>query len=149
MIHSILKLVLAFKRILLFATLTVFSYTVAAEMVVILHPKVDVESMNSQTLGRIYAMQVKNWKDGQPIKVFTYSTQKDVSRQFIISNIKMQPHQLERLWNRLIFTGIGRTPTVVSSSKEMIEKVKTTPGAIGYVEMPADLSSVQVLEVGQ
>jgi hypothetical protein len=33
----------------------------------------------------------------------------------------------------LVFTGTGLAPTVVGSEREMRERVRSTPGAIGYV----------------
>jgi hypothetical protein len=33
----------------------------------------------------------------------------------------------------MVFTGTGFAPTVVQTEKEMIERVRSTPGAIGYV----------------
>lgn len=120
---------------------------ISAETVVVVNTKIQIDNISSKSLGRIYAMQVKYWQDGQPIKVFTYSTQKDVYRDFVISVTKMQPHQLERLWNRLIFTGTGSAPVVVRNEKEMLQKVRMTPGAIGYVEMEGSLSGVKSLEV--
>ena len=120
---------------------------ISAETVVVVNPQIQIEHINSKSLGRIYAMQVKHWPDGQPIKVFTYSTQKEMYRDFVISEIKMQPHQLERLWNRLIFTGTGRAPVVVGNEQEMLEKIRMTPGAIGYVETKGSLSGVKSLKV--
>ena len=120
-----------------------------AASVVIVNPSVQAEDIDAQTLGRIYAMQIKNWNDGQPVRVFTFPSNSKVHHQFVISKMKIQPHQLERLWNRLIFTGTGRTPTIVNSAQEMLQKVKSTPGAIGYVTDSDVTSGVKVLVVGK
>jgi len=125
---------------------TALSY---ADSTVIVNPSVSTKSIDTQTLGRIYAMQIKNWNDGQPVKVFTFPSNSKFHHQFVISKMKIQPHQLERLWNRLIFTGTGRTPIVVNSEKEMMKKVKETPGAIGYIENGDVTSDVNVLVIGK
>lgn len=125
---------------------TALSY---ADSTVIVNPSVSTKSIDTQTLGRIYAMQIKNWNDGQPVKVFTFPSNSKFHHQFVISKMKIQPHQLERLWNRLIFTGTGRTPIVVNSEKEMMQKVKETPGAIGYIENGDVTSDVNVLVIGK
>jgi hypothetical protein len=36
-------------------------------------------------------------------------------------------------WDRMVFTGTGLAPTVVASEQEMRERIRSTPGAIGYV----------------
>jgi ABC-type phosphate transport system substrate-binding protein len=46
----------------------------------------------------------------------------------------MQPFQLNRLWNRLVFSGVGVAPTELVSQHEMVAKVRNTVGAIGYVD---------------
>ncbi|MEA1990441.1 MAG: hypothetical protein U9N57_14715 [Pseudomonadota bacterium] len=147
MIRSKLKLALPIQSLLVFFILSLPAQMISAETVVIGNSQIKIENISSKSLGRIYAMQVKNWPDGQKIKVFTYSTQKELYRDFVISETKMQPHQLERLWNRLIFTGTGRAPIVVGNEKEMLQKIRMTPGAIGYVEATENLSGIKSLEV--
>lgn len=93
-------------------------------------------------------MQLKNWQDGENIKVFVLPSNHPLHRQFTLKKLKLQTHQLDRLWNRLIFTGTGRTPTVVNSEAEMLQKVKTTPGAIGYVGEHFAIDGVKVLSEG-
>lgn len=105
--------------------------------------------MNTQYLGRVYAMQIKQWQSGVPVKVFTRSPKSDLHREFVISKLKIQPHQLERYWNRLIFTGTGRSPTVVDSEQEMIEMIINTPGAIGYISEKRLLGNLKVIQVVQ
>ena len=120
-----------------------------AGTVVIVNPSVKTKEISTQMLGRIYAMQIKNWNDGQPVKVFTFPSNSKFHHQFVITQMKIQPHQLERFWNRLIFTGTDRTPAVVSNTQEMIQKVKQTPGAIGYVSDSDVTSDVKVLVIGK
>lgn len=143
------KSLMTLQRLMLI-TMVYFSapVTAFAGVSVIVNTSVNIESISAQQLGRIYAMQIKNWNDKQSIKVFTYPANSKIHHQFVISQMKMQPHQLERLWNRLIFTGTGRAPNVVSSAQEMIEKVKNTPGAIGYIENNQYTDDVKVLVVG-
>jgi len=85
-------------------------------------------------LQRIYAMQVKNWADGTPVRVFVLPSNHLLHRQFIIDNFAMAPHQFDRLWNRLLFSGTGRGPQLVASQQEMIAKINSTIGTIGYIE---------------
>ena len=134
------------KRLLIFWIWAgLLNSSAIADTQVIVHPSVVNSSVNSHTLSRIYAMQLKNWNDGQSIKVFVLPSKNQTHRQFTLRKLKLQSHQLDRLWNRLIFTGTGRTPIVVKSELEMIEKVKTTPGGIGYVSGGVDVSGLKVL----
>ncbi|MEA1987678.1 MAG: hypothetical protein U9N57_00555 [Pseudomonadota bacterium] len=139
-----------FKRILfLTAALLFFSLPAQSEMKIIVHNSVSNSSVSTYTLSRIYAMQLKNWNGGQSIKVYMLPSRHKLHREFSLKTLKMPTHQLDRLWNRLIFTGTGRTPEVVSSENEMLEKVRSTPGAIGYVNSNLSLEGIKVLNVGQ
>ncbi len=105
-----------------------------AEPVVIQHAQQKSEVLTQSVLQRIYAMHKKVWSDGTPIKVFTLPDSSPVHRAFVNQYFHMQPYQLKRLWHRLLFSGTGTIPVEVGSLKEMLEKVKNTEGAIGYVD---------------
>lgn len=106
----------------------------AAEPVLIHHPDLKGESLTTPTLVRVYAMQKRVWSDSTPVKVFTLPNDNPLHKAFVHNYLRMQPYQLDRLWYRLIFSGTGARPEEVSSIDEMLERVRTTPGAIGYVD---------------
>lgn len=120
-----------------------------AEYLVVTHPSVTLESLTSLQLRQIYVLQKKRWKTGEKIKVFSFETVQPAYNQFVLSVLKIQPHQLTRLWKRLIFTGTGKAPVGVLNSKQMLSKIKETEDSIGYVEMNAelDLTGVKVLKI--
>ena len=136
------------KNLFAFMLIALFSNTSLASAQVIIHPSVEVDRLDAQTLSRIYAMQIKSWENGESIRVFVFPSRSKLHRSFIISKLKMQPHQLDRLWNRLIFTGTGRAPTIVKSEAEMLQKIQTTPGAIGYVGENAKVQGVKIVNMG-
>jgi ABC-type phosphate transport system substrate-binding protein len=79
-------------------------------------------------------MKQRVWADGTPITVFILPKRSSEHRSFVTGHLKMQPFHLHRLWNRMIFSGTGRQPTELSSQAEMLDKVRSTPGAIGYLD---------------
>ena len=124
-------LLVAMRRILLW---TLFPGLSIASPVLIHHPQLTNEDFSTSSLVRIYAMQKRVWSDSTPIKVFTLSNTSALHKDFVHKYLRMQPYQLDRLWHRLVFSGTGTTPVEVFSIEEMIEKVKNTPGAVGYVD---------------
>lgn len=120
-----------------------------AEIAVIAHPSVTLKQVTPTFLSRVYAMQIKTWPSGNPIKVYSFSSQTPEFNTFVTSKAKLQPHQLNRHWKRLLFTGTSRVPVITNSTNEMIEKVRNNPGAIGYVDissLPTDLKVLTVEE---
>lgn len=54
---------------------TLYLQVAKAEVIVLTHPDVKTEELFATTLGRIFAMQVRTWPDGSPIKFITISHQ--------------------------------------------------------------------------
>jgi ABC-type phosphate transport system substrate-binding protein len=105
-----------------------------AEAVFIHNPDLQGEDFSTDSLLHIYAMHKKLWSDGTPVRVFSLPTNSVTHREFVNKYLHMQPFQLNRLWHRLVFSGTGSAPKQVASDAQMLEIVKTTPGAVGYVD---------------
>jgi hypothetical protein len=104
---------------------------VAAEVIV--HPSLMKVSLDRGFLRAVFTMRVREWPDGTPIRVFVLPDDNPLSDQFYRERLGMYSYVLRRAWDRMVFTGTGFAPTVVSSETEMIERVRSTPGAIGFV----------------
>ncbi|WP_317931503.1 hypothetical protein [Halioxenophilus sp. WMMB6] len=124
------------------------AHEVSAEVVVIVNSAQQQEELSGETLLRLFAMKKKFWSDGTPVTVFTLPNNNDTYKEFTNLYLKMQPHQLNRLWHRLVFSGTGVKPEVVDSMQAMLEKVAATPGAVGYVDrLQVDLNNPSVYPV--
>lgn len=124
--------------------LSVSSYSFSNEVIV--HPGVD-KSLSRNTLRSIYSMKLQTWDDGSEITVFILDPVGEDHRNFCLEVLNIFPYQLQRVWDVLVFSGTGQSPIVVESEQEMIERVKSTPGSIGYVikmEVPADVKKISV-----
>lgn len=124
------------RNFVYFFLLFLTSFPLLAEPVVIVNPQVSHLNISLIEVKRIYAMQLKKWPNDMPIKVFTLADSSKEQRNFVISVLKMQPYQLDRLWKRIIYSGTGKVPKVVVSEDEMIKQVMAVPGAIGFIENP-------------
>jgi len=115
--------------------------------IVIVNPEAQVQQITPRTLLRIYSMQKKYWPNGKKIKVYTLSHLQQNHQNFVKKILKSQPYQLERHWKRLLFSGIGKAPTQLENEQEMIEKINSSPGAIGYISRNTNVDSSLILEV--
>lgn len=134
-------------KLIVFLLACLLCLPVKAGVFVIAHPSVEVEQVSPTFLSRVYAMQIKSWPNGQPIDVFSFPVQSAEFTEFTTLKAKVQPHQLSRHWKRLLFTGTGRTPTIVNSTQEMLQSVTQTPGSIGFINSNYVFDSVKVLKV--
>lgn len=92
-------------------------------------------------------MRQLRWKDNTPIVVFVLPSQHALHKKFSKNILNVFPYKLERIWNKLTFSGLGVAPIIVQTEKELIQAVSTTPGAIGYVDNIIKEEHVNVIEV--
>lgn len=78
-------------------------------------------------------MRRRSWEDGTEIRVFVMPRNSQIHEVFSQELLDLMPYQLERAWDRNYFAGIGRRPAEVASTEDMLNRVASTPGAIGYV----------------
>ncbi len=114
---------------------------------VIANPSTPVADLSVRELRAIYTMRLERWHDGTNIQVFVLPQKNSLHQQFCKSVLQALPHQLQAVWYRLVYSGMGRAPTEVRDEQEMLERIRTTPGAIGYVGRVLNVSDVQVLTI--
>lgn len=115
--------------------------------IVITHENTPVKKISINRLRTIYGLKTKYWDDQTPIIVYTTNPLEKEYRIFSKQVLGMFSHQLQRAWNRLIYSGRALPPTTVMSFKEMMEAVSTTPGAIGYIPKRELNATIQQLEI--
>ena len=109
-------------------------FAVAAESpVIISHPSVSTQSLSRDAVLAMFAMHSRRWSNGQRVKVFVLEQDHPTHKVFATEVLGTYPYQLERIWRRLVYSGTGRAPQVCADEQEMLRKVMSTPGAIGYV----------------
>ncbi|MEJ2610664.1 MAG: substrate-binding domain-containing protein [Candidatus Thiodiazotropha sp.] len=105
------------------------------------------ESVSRNTLRSIFSMRMTQWPDGTPIQVFVMEDKSDQHADFSKHILGVFPHQLRRVWNRQIYSGMGQAPVKVGSEREMREQIEKTPGAIGYLSEEYINEHVRILSV--
>lgn len=92
-------------------------------------------------------MHLKTWSDGTKIRVFVLPDDDQLHQSFSKEKLNVFPYQLRSIWDRLVFSGTGQAPIKVNSTEEMLTKVASTPGAIGYLRRANINENVKVLEI--
>ena len=119
----------------------------AAALEIIAHPTVQQASLTSSKALAIFGGRVRSWPNGIVIKVVLF---KDGSKQhyaFCRERLNVFPRQLQRAWDRQIFSGMTEGPYYVESREEMIEMISTQEGAIGYIDHYQTEGGVNVIDV--
>ena len=116
-------------------------------MVVIAHQATSEEAIPRASLRAIFGMLLQKWPSNTPVKVFVLSDDAPEHAIFSKSVLPVFPHQLRMAWDRQVFSGQGQYPEQVGSTKEMLSRVASTPGAMGYVKASEVDQNVRVLKV--
>ncbi len=95
----------------------------------------------------IFGMRQVKWPDGTPIRVFVLPDEHATHGAVCKEKLNLFPYQLRQSWDRQVYSGMAQAPTEVASEEELLNKVATTPGAIGYVRKVKSNDPVKVLGI--
>ncbi|PXW91102.1 hypothetical protein C8R34_1019 [Nitrosomonas sp. Nm84] len=114
---------------------------------IVTYPGVGEKVLSVNSLRSIFSMHLKTWPDGTKIRVFVLPDDDQLHQSFSKEKLNVFPYQLRSMWDRLVFSGTGQAPIKVNSSEEMLAKVASTPGAIGYLWRANISENVNVLQI--
>jgi ABC-type phosphate transport system substrate-binding protein len=124
------------------------SLAMAEETVfLVAHPDVTTKQLNRDTARAIFAMRQRTWPDGQAARVFVLGNDHPVHARFAKQHLSVYPHQLQLAWDRMVFSGTGQAPNRVTTQSEMLERIATTPGALGYLEREYLDDRIQIISM--
>ncbi len=132
-------------HLLIICTALISAHSNAADVIV--NPGVSQSTISQNTLRAIFGMRLLQWPNGEPITVFVLPPKNPVHTNFIKERLGVFPHQLERSWDLLVFSGTGQPPISVKSEKEMLKRIAETPGAIGYLSRKDFDENVRLLPI--
>jgi hypothetical protein len=107
--------------------------TFAGSVEIIVNPAQAAAPIDRMVLRAIFTMRLRQWPDGTPVHVFVLPDRDEATALFCREQLGTYPYVMRSTWDRMVFTGTGLAPTVVDSERELRERVRSTPGAIGYV----------------
>ena len=114
------------------------SHAHAQSVQIIVNPQLAAVPLDRDLLRAIFTMRVRSWPNGPAVRVFVLPDSDPLSDRFYREQLGMYSYVLRAAWDRMVFTGTGFAPTIVGSEQEMRERVRLTPGAIGYVSKGRD-----------
>jgi hypothetical protein len=86
---------------------------------------------------------------GPPVAVFVLPDSHPIHAALCKEQLNLYPYQLRQSWDRLVYSGIAQAPIEVATEEEMVSRVATTPGALGYIRKVKPNDPVKVLHVDE
>ncbi|MCZ6777138.1 MAG: hypothetical protein O7D34_11895 [Ignavibacteria bacterium] len=119
---------------------------VAAQVAAIAHKSVPIESITSSKLFEYYSGETRLWDNGQPVVVFDLEPKNAVKDAFY-EFMGKSTSRMKSIWMVNMLLGEGDPPESLKSEEEMLTKVASTSGAIGFVSQSTVTEDVKVLAV--
>lgn len=120
------------KLIYIFFVILAYSATSSAQIVVIAHKNVPVDTIKRTEILNFYVLDIKSWKDGTSVVVFDLKP-KDRAKKVFYDYLGKSTSRMKSIWMKKLLSGEGNPPEALNTEEEMLKKVAATPGAIGFV----------------
>ena len=120
--------------------------TALAQVAVIANKSVPEDSIKKSELLDFYTCDIKRWSNNAPVVVLDLrpkSKMKDAFYKFLGKSSS----RMKTIWLKKMLSGESDPPESIKSEEEMLKKVASTPGAIGFVSQSKLNSKVKMLLV--
>jgi len=115
--------------------------------VVVVNQSNTMSSVEAKELSRMFLKKVARWEDGEPILPVDLVLESAVRERFSEEVHDRTVAAVNAYWQQRVFSGRSIPPPERASSDEVIEFVRSNPGAVGYVSARTDVSGVKVLTI--
>lgn len=119
---------------LLFAASTCSpSHAIAAASRVAIIASSDVKPLTMDQLKNVYSLKQKFLPNKAPVKLVQQPLNTQVSQDFTRHLFEIYPYQLQRIWDRQVFSGRARAPKVIDTEGKIFAHIATNSNTIAYV----------------
>jgi ABC-type phosphate transport system substrate-binding protein len=132
------------KKIVLLASTLLFSSLSLSDMAVIVHPD-NASTFDTAIIKKIFLGKQTKFTNGQiaiPMNAAESLPSYDAFNNNVIGKSRTQ---INAYWARLVFTGKGDLPKVISSDSDIVSTVSVNQGAISYVDSSSVTDKVKVV----
>lgn len=126
--------------------LLLFAAGSSAQVAVIAHKSVPRDSLKKSQLLDFYTGDVKSWGNDVRVVVFDLKPRGEV-RDAFYEFLGKPSSRMKSIWMKKMLSGEGEPPEALKSEDEMLRKVASTPGAIGFISRSKSNNEVKTLMI--
>lgn len=130
------------------ATLFFMASASKADVLFIVNKSVPVETLKKSEIKKIFLGDNPVWPNGEEIKLVT-QVNTDIQKEFTITFTQRSASQFSNHWRKVMFSGKGMIPESVQSDHAVINFVKKTEGAIGYISPQSVTKDVKPVTISE
>lgn len=94
-----------------------------------------VELIDNSQVQRYFTLQQKLLPNNKLISLIRLPMDDATTAEFTGRVFNYYPYQLQRIWDRQIYSGKAKPLIVVNNEDELIRRVASTPNALGYISI--------------
>lgn len=132
------------KFTLLLAMLSL-AFSAQAEVVVVVSSKSSVTSLTAEQTAKIFLGKVVTFPNERTAFPIDQPEGSAIRDEFYSKVAHKNSSQLTAYWAKIIFTGEGRPPQLISGDVAVRKAIANNPNAIGYIDKSAVNHSVRVV----
>ena len=118
----------------------------AADVAVIAHRAVPVDTLDRQRLLDFYTGDIRSWTDETAVVVLDLKP-KGESKYLFYEFLGKSPSRMKSIWMKNLLSGESRPPESMGTEDDLLRKVAATPGAVGFVARAKVTDEVKTLIV--
>lgn len=135
-----------FKLLILLPWLILSQNAWSEEVYIVANKDLNVSSIDKKELTKIYLGKSSMLESSKIEPLALPSDSKD-HIYFTENILNKDPQKYERYWARLVFTGKGNPPKVISQENERLSYVKNNREAIFYTMTPPKDTGIKVISI--
>ncbi len=117
-----------------------------ADVLVVANKSVAQPTLSRLDIKEIFSGNKQYWNDKSKISVATLS-EGATAETFFQSYLGMSTKQYNGLWSEKLYTGGRTSPHRFKNSKQLMEFISQTAGAIGFIDSNTPRNDVNVVEI--
>lgn len=116
-----------------------------AEVVVVVSAKSKISSLTVSQVAQIFLGKTSKFPDGKDAIPLDQLEGSDIRNEFYAKVTGKDPAQINAYWSKIIFTGDGQPPKVVTGNDSVKKAVIKNLNTIGYIDRSAVDKKVKVI----
>jgi TonB family protein len=118
-----------------------------ASIQVVVHSSSSISSMSREAVARLFLRKDVTWSIGGKVIPVDQAPGSAVRDAFSKAVCKRETRHIQSYWAQQFISGTAVPPVELANDDAVLEFVRTSPGAIGYVSERANIQGVKVLQI--
>lgn len=118
-----------------------------ADVQVIVHPSNAISTLRREQLSKLFLKETILWDDNRKVVPIELSKGNSLRSAFAENVHRQNSDALERYWLKHIYSGKKTPPRELASEQDVLDFVRSNPGAIAYISSATPATGVRVVEL--